>query len=207
MASKVDVCIMAATKARRDWLVDCVGSSRGMRIGGTVPTFPALRSLMAEASLDVAILDWQSDKQPPDAHDWLVELAELVAIVVLTPEYDAEIFNRILQARAGGLLRADASSQQIVQAIQSVASGLMIFDHTLMAPRSGENVFVETLTARENEVLRLLADGLPNREIASRLNISEHTIKFHIGSILGKLGASSRTEAVTRGLRSGLIEL
>jgi DNA-binding NarL/FixJ family response regulator len=53
----------------------------------------------------------------------------------------------------------------------------------------------------------LLADGLGNKEIAARLGISEHTIKFHIRSILGKLGASSRTEAVSRGLRSGLIEL
>jgi two-component system, NarL family, response regulator YdfI len=65
----------------------------------------------------------------------------------------------------------------------------------------------EELTPRETEVLRLLADGLPNREIAERLHISEHTIKFHIRSILGKLGASSRTEAVTLGFRSGLIEL
>jgi DNA-binding NarL/FixJ family response regulator len=65
----------------------------------------------------------------------------------------------------------------------------------------------EPLTPREREVLGLLGDGLGNREIAARLNISEHTIKFHIRSILGKLGASSRTEAVSRGLRSGLIEL
>jgi DNA-binding NarL/FixJ family response regulator len=206
MASKVDVCIMAATQARRDWLVDCLGSSRGIRLEGAVPTFPGLRSLLAEVSVDAVILDWQSDKQPPNAHGWLMELADLVAIVVLTPEYDAEIFNRILQTRAGGLLRADASPQQIVHAIHSVASGLTIFDHTLTTPPPAENVLIEPLTARESEVLQLLADGLPNREIATRLNISEHTIKFHIGSILGKLGASSRTEAVTRGLRSGLID-
>ena len=66
---------------------------------------------------------------------------------------------------------------------------------------------VEPLTRREHEVLVLLADGLRNREIAARLAVSEHTVKFHLASIFGKLGASSRTEAVSRALRLGLIDL
>ena len=66
---------------------------------------------------------------------------------------------------------------------------------------------VEPLTRREHEVLVLLADGLRNREIATRLAISEHTIKFHLAAIFGKLGASSRTEAVRKALRLGLIDL
>jgi DNA-binding CsgD family transcriptional regulator len=66
---------------------------------------------------------------------------------------------------------------------------------------------VEPLTPREHEVLVLLADGLRNREIAIRLAISEHTVKFHLASIFGKLGASSRTEVVRRALRLGLIDL
>jgi NarL family two-component system response regulator YdfI len=66
---------------------------------------------------------------------------------------------------------------------------------------------VEGLTPREHEVLTLLADGLPNREIAARLGVSEHTVKFHLGAIFGKLGASTRTEAVQKGLRSGVIEI
>ena len=66
---------------------------------------------------------------------------------------------------------------------------------------------VEGLTPREHEVLTLLADGLPNREIAARLGVSEHTVKFHLGAIFGKLGASTRTEAVQKGLRSGVIDI
>ena len=66
---------------------------------------------------------------------------------------------------------------------------------------------VEALTAREHDVLVLLADGLSNRDIGSRLDISEHTVKFHLASIFGKLGASTRTEAVQRGLRLGVIEI
>lgn len=66
---------------------------------------------------------------------------------------------------------------------------------------------VEPLTARERDVLALAADGRTNREIAADLEISEHTVKFHLASIFGKVGASSRTEAVRRGLRLGLVDL
>ena len=66
---------------------------------------------------------------------------------------------------------------------------------------------VEALTTREHEVLALVADGLSNRDIAGRLAISEHTVKFHLASIFGKLGVSTRTEAVQRGLRLGVIEI
>lgn len=66
---------------------------------------------------------------------------------------------------------------------------------------------VESLTPREFEVLRLLAEGLHNREIATALGVTEHTVKFHLGAIFGKLGASTRTEAVQKGLRLGVIEI
>jgi ATP/maltotriose-dependent transcriptional regulator MalT len=66
---------------------------------------------------------------------------------------------------------------------------------------------VEQLTAREHDVLALVSDGLGNRDIAHALAISEHTVKFHLASIFGKLGVSTRTEAVQRGLRLGVIEI
>jgi NarL family two-component system response regulator YdfI len=66
---------------------------------------------------------------------------------------------------------------------------------------------IEPLTARERDVLQMLSQGLGNKEIAARLKISEHTVKFHVASILGKLGASTRTEAVSVALRRGLILL
>ena len=73
-------------------------------------------------------------------------------------------------------------------------------------PREYNEVF-EHLTTREHDVLGLVADGLPNREIATALAISEHTVKFHLASIFGKLGVSTRTEAVQRGLRLGVIDI
>lgn len=66
---------------------------------------------------------------------------------------------------------------------------------------------VEALTVREMDVLALVADGLPNREIARALDISEHTVKFHLASVFGKLGVSTRTEAVQRALRLGVIAI
>jgi DNA-binding NarL/FixJ family response regulator len=203
----VDVWIMSGSPARRDWLLRSVRSDNEIRIAGTAATFPFLRSLMSETSADVAVIDLQSPAESTLVRDWLLELMELIAVVLLSSQPDPAIFNRILHARIGGLLQPDAPSEQVVLAVKSVASGLMILDSALTPQRTGDEPLAEPLTARESEVLRFLADGLGNKEIAIRLGISEHTIKFHIRSILGKLGASSRTEAVSRGLRSGLIEL
>ena len=163
---------------------------------------------MSETSGDLAVIDWQSQTESTILRNWLFEFLDLIPILVLCAGPDSGIFNRILRSRAGGMiLQADISSELIVQAIKSVAAGLLVFDSALMLERSADDPLAEALTPREGEVLRLLAEGSSNKEIAARLNISEHTIKFHIRSILGKLGAASRTEAVTRGLRSGLIEL
>jgi ATP/maltotriose-dependent transcriptional regulator MalT len=78
---------------------------------------------------------------------------------------------------------------------------------TLPPAARHEEPLIESLTARELDVLGLVADGLPNREIAAALAISEHTVKFHLASIFGKLGVSTRTEAVQRGLRLGVIAI
>ncbi len=100
-------------------------------------------------------------------------------------------------------------------ALETAAAGLVVIHPAAvdsMAPpvaaasqRLAE--LVEPLTPRENEVLQMLAGGLANKEIAARLAISEHTVKFHVASILGKLGAGSRTEAVALGIRRGIVLL
>ena len=119
------------------------------------------------------------------------------------------------------LLRRDVAPERLVAALRAAAQGWIILDPTFVAglvpvrqptERTGwqsvtRSPLIEDLTRREVEVLRLLAEGLPNKTIASRLRISEHTVKFHVNAILGKLGAASRTEAVVRATRLGLIPL
>ncbi|OLC37901.1 MAG: hypothetical protein AUH28_03285 [Acidobacteria bacterium 13_1_40CM_56_16] len=197
---------MTFSAVRREWLSKAVSSEPEIRIAGTAATFPFLQSLMSDTSADISLIDLQPEMPASTTRDWLEELLEVTSIVLLVPEPEPGVVNQIRRAGVGGVLQSNASSEQIVQAIKSVASGLMVFDRAL-APQSPDDEPLEQLTPRESEVLRLLADGLGNKEIAVKLSISEHTIKFHIHSILGKLGAASRTEAVTRGLRSGLIEL
>src|SRR5262249_58606029 len=105
------------------------------------------------------------------------------------------------------------SGAQIVGGLEAVALGLGVSGPVVspvpaVLPPPAESVeIVEPLTARELDVLRLLALGLANKQIAVRLKISDHTVKFHVAAILGKLGAASRTEAVAIGIRTGLILL
>lgn len=109
-------------------------------------------------------------------------------------------------------LAPDADASALAAAVAAVRAGLIVLDpeiagaariHAHAALPAGGNG--DPLTARELEVLALVAAGLPNKAIARRLGISEHTVKFHVGSLLGKLGAGSRTEAVTLATRRGLL--
>ncbi|MGP6158710.1 MAG: response regulator transcription factor [Vulcanimicrobiaceae bacterium] len=104
------------------------------------------------------------------------------------------------------VLARDASPDEIVAAVVAVAAGLVAASPGVLADGAPQATF-EQLTAREIEVLAELARGASNKAVAERLHISEHTVKFHIGSIFAKLGVSSRTEAVTHGFRLGLIML
>ena len=117
---------------------------------------------------------------------------------------------------ARGYLADDANAREIAAAVRAVASGLAVIEPALLrdlfaseqpAPGGSMRELEEPLTPRELEVLQLVAAGLPNKTIAVRLGISEHTAKFHISSVLSKLRAASRTEAVTTAARQGLLLL
>lgn len=113
-----------------------------------------------------------------------------------------------------GLVPPDAPPEELTAAVEAVSRGLVVMPREtagrLLGPPgtglTGEAVD-DPLTAREHEVLALLAQGLPNKRIARELGISEHTVKFHVSSVFQKLGAQSRAEAVSLGARNGLISL
>jgi len=198
---------MARIQSRRDWLERALQASSALHVAGMSPTFPFLRSLLNERSADVLVVDLESSSDAETARDWLQELLDLAPVVLFSPAPDPAIYTRIVRASGGAILRPDTPAEEIVHAIEAASRGLITLDSSLVPEELNLSQLPEELTGRETEVLRLLAEGLANREIANRLEISEHTIKFHIRSILGKLGASTRTEAVTRGFRAGLIDL
>jgi DNA-binding NarL/FixJ family response regulator len=107
-----------------------------------------------------------------------------------------------------------ASAEDLVAAANAAERGFAVAHPTRLtgagqtrSPDWDDELPEERLTPREQEILELVAQGQSNRRIAATLGISEHTVKFHLASIYGKLGASTRTEAVRRGLRRGLIEI
>ena len=129
-------------------------------------------------------------------------------VVALLPEGMSAA--QALSAGAKGLLPRLADGPTITSAVTSVFRGLLVLDQGITpfisVPSMSATNSVE-LTPREREVLGLLAQGLPNKAIGGELVISEHTVKFHVNSIFGKLGAQSRTEAVAQATRMGLVFL
>jgi DNA-binding NarL/FixJ family response regulator len=112
---------------------------------------------------------------------------------------------RALSAGANGTVLRSASPSRIHAALHAVAEGLYVSEVQIAIAR--ESAAAGSLTARENDVVRLLAAGLTNKEIAQRLGITENTVKFHVNGILGKLGVETRTEAVVHAARLGIVTL
>ena len=169
---------------------------------------------VGSADLDIYhpdVILWDLGWNPGPNLDLMAELSNTTPPVVAllsAPTLAAEVW----AAGPRGLLPRDTVAAGLNAALAAVAQGLVVIDGDLSAALlpSGEQApttAMGDLTPREQEVLQLLAEGLPNKAIASQLNISEHTVKFHVNAIMGKLGAQSRTEAVTRATRAGLILL
>jgi len=159
---------------------------------------------LAAYTADETAMDWSSDIT--DAH-WAAGEPPVLALLA-----DAEEATTVLRSGAHGLMPRDADGAKLSAALVAVARGLRVFAAEFarpFSPSAGNTPadLVEPLTPRELEVLQLVAEGLPNKSIARALDISEHTVKFHINALLGKLNASSRTEAVVRATRAGLIML
>jgi len=138
------------------------------------------------------------------------------AILLLTDNSDDAQTLLINSSGAWGVLSPNASEEELTAAVRALGEGLWVGTQALVRglmrqPKrvelvSGEEL-LEPLTARETEVLQMIAQGLANKQVALSLNISEHTVKFHLSSLYAKLNVSSRTEAVRVGFSLGLISL
>ena len=135
-----------------------------------------------------------------------------VPLVILTAESQPAWTHEALRMGARALLSRNASASDVLAAVEAAAAGMAVIEPQELEGLLGSAPAIQTtatapLTARELEVLRMIAEGDANKTIAWKLDISEHTVEFHVASILGKLHASSRTEAVTLGIRQGLVLL
>lgn len=156
------------------------------------------------------VLVWDAGNDPALALGRVADAGGLpAAAVVLVPEGTS--FDDLVGSGARGAALRRAEGPLLAALVRAVAAGLWAFDPALApeppAPRVGAPPPAERLTPREVEVLGLLADGLSNKQIGVELGISDHTVKFHVNSILDKLGAETRTEAVVRAARLGLVAL
>ena len=206
------VLIVAPTAVARARLAAVVGASKTLHpvVGAADLSLP---EEIEAARYDVLLVDLGSAR----AAAWLRNLgAEPLppAIILLTEEARRTLGAGAFRAGVRALLPRRASGEEIIAAIEAVATGLIVihpdtvglFHPVPSASRQADAVIArQPLTPREIEVLGMIAEGLGNKIIAARLGISEHTVKFHIASIFVKLNAGSRTEAVTIGVRQGLI--
>ena len=171
-------------------------------------------SLELAGSLDWALInsaEFEADVLLMDPGDVLPEQSSQPAVLLLDTS-DAALVSAALRSGIRGVISREATSEEIESAIQAVHAGLVAITagsltELLRDIRPAADALAEPLSDRELEVLNLIAEGQSNKLIAHSLGISEHTVKTHVASILAKLGAGSRTEAVSQAIRRGLVML
>ncbi|HUX21405.1 MAG TPA: response regulator transcription factor [Spirochaetia bacterium] len=209
----IRVVISAQSPAERGHLAGLLSGHHGIAVVGTVAGAAGAGRAISDLLPDVLVYALA----PPDRVDSVERTAidgPLPPSIFLLDEPPDAVDER----RAHSFLRRTVRSEALAAAVRAVAAGLVV-GHPELVSRLEEGASRETgeehgeeggtnvLTGREREVLAMIAEGLPNKAIATEMGITSHTVKFHVASIMQKLGASSRTEAVTLGLRQGLILL
>lgn len=205
----ISVLVQASNLIMRAGLESIISTNPALEVVGSNAD-GNLGALLESVQADVVLLEWEGD------YEVILDLVtsqNTPAVVVLADNFErnwSAVFNNSVQA----ILPRSATADQIIASVVGAAMGLLVLHpdfSELLSSNEAVNqalpVPIPALTAREVEVLGMLALGLGNKAIAKQLSISEHTVKFHLSSIFQKLNASSRTEAVTLGARLGLILL
>jgi DNA-binding NarL/FixJ family response regulator len=200
----IRVAVRVQSRARRAELERALADAAAFKL---VPV-PAAASSSHPAAVTHAL---DADVILVDEFEWSHRGARKMdpgpAMIVLSEAPDEALVAMALGRGARGVLPYGSERRALHAAISAAAAGLFVSAETREARREHERLEPQTVTPREREVLALLASGLPNRIIGVRLGISEHTVKTYVASILEKLGARTRAEAVAIGQRRGLILL
>ncbi|HEX4603902.1 MAG TPA: response regulator transcription factor [Candidatus Angelobacter sp.] len=211
------ILIVAGPAARRAALGEITSRALQGRVHLTFDSRISFERFAASKS-DIVVADLDSPALAAAMVHFLEQAPAGTGSVALIDGPGPEWVRTALSSGINALIARDAGPEELQLALQAADAGLVLLHPTSVRGLMLENAlpdthdspmeeFAEELTARENQVLRLMSTGLGNKEIAARLAISEHTVKFHISSILGKLNAASRTEAVSLGIRRGLVPI
>jgi DNA-binding NarL/FixJ family response regulator len=211
------VAIVAATRSVRAQLESAVGRSASHTVSATATSLDAIARDTGLASSEVLLLHGSAT----DFGARELEPLPPIPIIALLRDGTGGAGARLLGIGIRGILPDDSTAEEIAAAIEAVVAGLVVLPPEQIGdlvgqrsplprdpprPRLGASP-PASLTPREHEILGMLADGLPNKVIASRLGISDHTVKTHLEAVFDKLGASTRAEAVARAVRAGLLLL
>ena len=215
MIGSIRILVVDDHPVLRDGLVAILSTQAGFEVVGEAETGGKAVLLAAELQPDIVMMDLEMPGM--DGVEALKQMRDRdpdIHVIVFTA-YDTD--DRIvaaLQAGAQGYLLKGAPRDQVFEAIRVVNAGDSLLQPvvaskllTRMRRSAGDPSTAGSVTPREMEVIRLLARGLQNKEIAAELGIAQRTAKFHVGSILAKLGAGNRTEAVTIAVQRGMIAL
>jgi two-component system, NarL family, response regulator YdfI len=212
----VTILLIAAASARRTVLAETL---RTALPGGhaeiiSCASFTSARQYRRQA--EIVIADLENPTLAVELLRFLEHFPAGVGSIALADDPAPGWVAAAIRAGVNAIISREADKQELRLALEAAEAGMVLLHPTSAGELAAGNFAnlilhdeeeLEHLTAREREVLRLMSDGLGNKQIAARLGVSEHTVKFHTSSILGKLGVGSRTEAVTEGIRRGLIVL
>lgn len=182
-----------------------------MEVVDSVGTLADARRLLQVTEVDVVLLDQRlPDGQGTHAAAELRALRPGARVVLVTAAAETSVLSEALAAGCAGFVTKGDSIEELAAAVRAAATGATAVSPGMLGRLTGadgrsESSLIEPLTPRETAVLLCLADGLANEEISRRLFISIHTLRNHIQSIIGKLGAHSKLEAVSIAIREGLI--
>jgi NarL family two-component system response regulator YdfI len=211
----IRVMIVAPGMANRAGLRALVSDDPGIQVIAEGSSFAEAEP----AQPDVDVVVWcptpSSSPESLQAELGTIRIAESAALLLV--HHDPKMMETLFRIplRAWGVLDPESTQTELTASIHALNEGLAVVNPVwlkqalgyLTSPASEDHELIEPLTEREIEILQLLAYGLTNKQIAARLKISAHTVKFHISSIFTKLGTTNRVETVNLGLKRGLIVL
>lgn len=219
----IGVLVVASSPVVRAGLEAVLARDAGIRVVGSAAPGDRAEDALARHRPDVVLVEREPGDEDPAALFPDGTESDAPPLVLMIDLDDAVIGAQGLEALRQGahaVLAREASPSAIAAAVRAAAAGLVVVDSRSLAGllagspspigaapariADGEH---PALTPRESEVLAMLAEGLGNKQIAARLAISEHTVKYHLGAIYAKLRVSTRTEAVMAGARRGMVML